>query len=394
MIPKKLENITFDDLIFLLENKVRENKTLEYKRDLPGNKDSEKIKYLTEICALANTEGGDLIFGITDEKGTPKDLAGLDIDNPDSEILRLENLIRMGLEPRISHSEIITIPSHENNTVYILIRIGKSWNAPHMVSHQNQGKFYKRNSAGKYPMDVSELRSAFVLSEQVTDKIRKFKSDRINRLKENNELPVNFYPGAKMVVHLMPLSAFMEAEYMQLEQVKKMTTLLSLMDSTGFNSKYNLDGIVNYTSQFENHSTSYAQLFRNGIIEAAMSLDWYYSGDTGHDKSIGSQHFEQQILTVLPNYLELYEKLDIEPPIYLFISFIGIKEFGLAVNSLHSRRLQMAERDEILIPEGIINSLDIVPEKILRPSFDMVWNAFGYARSFNYDENGNWVGRY
>lgn len=66
MIQKKLEDITFNDLNFLMDNEIRENKTLEYKRELPGNKDSDKIKYLTEICALANTEGGDIIFGITD----------------------------------------------------------------------------------------------------------------------------------------------------------------------------------------------------------------------------------------------------------------------------------------------------------------------------------------
>ncbi len=24
---------------------------------------------------------------------------------------------------------------------------------------------------------------------------------------------------------------------------------------------------------------------------------------------------------------------------------------------------------------------------------DMVWNAYGYQRSFNFDEKGNWTGR-
>lgn len=28
----------------------------------------------------------------------------------------------------------------------------------------------------------------------------------------------------------------------------------------------------------------------------------------------------------------------------------------------------------------------------LKPAFDMVWNAFGVVRSWNYDETGNWVG--
>jgi hypothetical protein len=43
-------------------------------------------------------------------------------------------------------------------------------------------KFYGRNSAGKYPPDVGELRTAFTLSETVAERIRNFRVDRIARL--------------------------------------------------------------------------------------------------------------------------------------------------------------------------------------------------------------------
>ena len=29
---------------------------------------------------------------------------------------------------------------------------------------------------------------------------------------------------------------------------------------------------------------------------------------------------------------------------------------------------------------------------VLRPCFDSIWNACGYAKSLNYDENGKWTG--
>jgi hypothetical protein len=44
----------------------------------------------------------------------------------------------------------------------------RSWIAPHRVKAND--KFYGRNSKGKYPLDVSELRTAFMLSEQLTEK--------------------------------------------------------------------------------------------------------------------------------------------------------------------------------------------------------------------------------
>jgi hypothetical protein len=33
------------------------------------------------------------------------------------------------------------------------------------------------------------------------------------------------------------------------------------------------------------------------------------------------------------------------------------------------------------------------PHTIMRPLFDRIWNAFGYARSGNYNDAGEWVGQ-
>jgi hypothetical protein len=83
---------------------------------------------------------------------------------------------------------------------------------------KDHGKFYKRNSAGKYPMDVSELKIAFIQSEQIVDKIRKFRNDRVEKLKAEHELPVNLYSGAKTVLHLVPLSAFSDINYFSFDK--------------------------------------------------------------------------------------------------------------------------------------------------------------------------------
>ncbi len=123
-----------------------------------------------------------------DKKGAPTELLGVGIDDPDKEILRLENSILTGIEPRIQNLSSKIVREHEK--CFVVLRIGKSWNSPHRVNFKDHGKFYKRNSAGKYPMDVSELRIAFIQSEQIVDKIRKFRNDRVEKLKAEHELPV------------------------------------------------------------------------------------------------------------------------------------------------------------------------------------------------------------
>jgi len=45
------------------------------------------------------------------------------------------------------------------------------------------------------------------------------------------------------------------------------------------------------------------------------------------------------------------------------------------------------------LPEVVVDDYGKEPAKVLKPLFDMVWNAWGYPRSLNYDEQDNWVGQ-
>ncbi len=53
------------------------------------------------------------------------------------------------------------------------------------------------------------------------------------------------------------------------------------------------------------------------------------------------------------------------------------------------------DRDTLVLPEvfiedyeSIINESEVA--RTLRPIFDAIWNACGFERSYNYDEDGNW----
>ena len=61
MIPKPLDAIEHADLRALIDNGVRESKSIEYKRELLGNANSEKVPFLAAVSSFANTGGGDLL---------------------------------------------------------------------------------------------------------------------------------------------------------------------------------------------------------------------------------------------------------------------------------------------------------------------------------------------
>src|SRR5436190_1255533 len=134
MIIKDFKEISISDFRNLIDNGVGEGRTIEYKKELPLATDSDKKEFLYDTSSFANASGGDLIFGISQDNGTglPDKMEGIDVQNPDEMILKLESLIRDGIAPRISGIQIKTY-SLDNSKNIVLIRVPKSWNSPHQV---------------------------------------------------------------------------------------------------------------------------------------------------------------------------------------------------------------------------------------------------------------------
>ena len=107
---KPLESVDETDLQALIDNKVAETKTVEYKESLPGNSDSDKREFLADTSSFANAAGGHLVYGIREQDGVPVELLGLKLPNTDAEILRRENMIRDGIEPRIPGVSFRAVP--------------------------------------------------------------------------------------------------------------------------------------------------------------------------------------------------------------------------------------------------------------------------------------------
>ena len=156
VLDKPLEALDKHDVLALMENQVPEGKTIEYKQSLPGNSYDDRKEFLSDVSSFANASGGHLIYGIAEAEGLPVDIPGLSNIDADAKKLRLENLLRDCIEPRIPGVGIRAIEM-DSSAAVLVIRIRSSWAQPHAVVFQKHWRFYSRNSAGKYPLDVSEL---------------------------------------------------------------------------------------------------------------------------------------------------------------------------------------------------------------------------------------------
>lgn len=379
-----------NDLQALVDNQVSENKTIDYKESLPGNSDSEKKELLADVSSFSNAAGGYLIFGMRENNGIASEVCGLGNINADIEIRRLENIIRDGIKPRIPGVSLWAILLRTSGAA-IIIRIPKSWASPHMVTFRNDSKFYSRNSAGKYQLDVSELRAAFLLSETTMERIRNFRIERLGKIIAE-ETPVRLESTPKIVLHIIPFGAFDPAARFDVSSIVNDNVNLRPIYTLGWNSRHNFDGYLSYgPSSHRSIAHSYLQIFRNGNIEAVDAL---IIRPEGNSRTIPSVLYEKEILEALPRFLSIQRQLGVEPPLFIMLSLIGVSGYTMAVNRSRFAPAftYLIEIDSLILPEIIVENFECYPAEVMRPIFDAIWNAAGWEGSMNYNENGEWVG--
>lgn len=389
MIPKtNIAEINKEDIELLIKNAVPEGRTIEYKTKLPGGSDSEKKEFLADISSFANTTGGDIIYGVNEKDRIPTEIVGIKLGESDEEIGKLENIIRYGIEPRIQHS--LQATSLSENNFLIIIRIKQSWIKPHRVIIKGHDKFYARNANGKYPLDVTELRTLFNLSQTVTERIQNFRIERALDLISNNT-PIPMEKEAKLIIHLIPFESFTtktNIDFSELNKMSQETDIFRPMGGSGWNTKINLNGIIAHTATSDQPAHSYIQLYRNGIIEAIR--DWIVYDNEQGEKLLRWRACESTILEYLPKYLSILKRLNVNPPIVLFLSLVGVKNSKMSLDGAYfSHTNSLIEKDELYLPEVILENCEYSPGETLKPAFDLVWNACGLPGSLNFDKDGN-----
>jgi hypothetical protein len=386
MLKKPASQATEADLQLLITNSVSERRNIDYKRDLPGTTDGEKKEFLADVSSFANAIGGFLIFGMTETGGLPTAITGTKAVDCDREAQRIENLLATGLQPRIRY-ELAWISTVQGPV--LLIEIDKSFVGPHRVILGDHGHFYARNSTGKYRLDVSDLRQAFGASARLLDRIREFHADRLLRVAREDAPVPNLLTSARVVLHIVPLSAFDSDDQLDLRPLLRTPTGLPPMEhgSIGVGS-FNYDGAIVSTG-FSPVAT-YTHVFWNGTIEAVDTMllaPW-----SGPDLVIPGQSFEECIVGYTFRCLSFLETFGVAYPMVLIVALVGVTGYRMALNQ-YSKSAPI-DRDAISLPRAVINSAfdnsTTSLATLFKPAFDRLWHSCGRAGSPHFETDGTW----
>jgi Putative DNA-binding domain len=390
IFAKQFDQITKADVDELVSNQVSEGRELDYKEKLPGGAMDEKREYLYDLTSFANTSGGVMIFGIQEQRdgknnptGLPADASGLSDINADKEIQRLESFQLAGVERRVPGVRFHPIEGFPNGPV-ILVYVPKSWAAPHIVTLGGIHRFYARGERGKYLMDWHQIRSSFLFSESIAERIRNFRYERVARIGAE-DVPAALKGNARAILHIVPISAFEPTSNVDVLTLRNNLNWLrppGWESSSGWSNRTNFDGFLRWIDQ-----TSYVQLFRTGAIEAveAHLLNW-------QGGCVPWPAVEKQIVDLCRDYITTLPQLGIEPPLICALTLLRVKDFRIVRERETGFPIGRGiDRDDLLLPETVADSFPVDVPTLLRPVFDTLWQSAGSDRSQSYDAQGKYI---
>lgn len=371
MLNQPLDTIDEAALARLIETQVSEGRTLEFKRELPGGGDEDTREFLADITSLANAQGGDVIYGIEENLGVAAALPGVPVDDADAQILRLENKLQSNIDPRL-----IGVQTHHaplaNGRSAIIIRVRGSLSAPHRVTFKNSGRFWGRNSRGKYELDVHDLRHAFTQSAQLPQQFRQLHAEAIDASQGIN-MPFAMERAPIAVVSIAPLGLFREERIIPVSRDHAVVPV----QRGGYSSIDTIEGVLLHAApDAEGRVGAYALTHRTGRTDAAFKIGGIRQNQAGQDvKLVWAPAFEQGLLSSANATRMQLRHYGVEGPLIIMASALGVKDHRIGFG--YGEMTRPAYRDQVLLGQQIVEDID---DAALMPFAEAFWLLFSRPR--------------
>jgi hypothetical protein len=394
---KRLETIDIVDIRALIEMGHREDREIDYKRDLPdldGRRGADAKKdLLKDTAAFANAGGGDLVFGVEEERdgqgkpnGVPSDVPGIELENVDALERRWLEVLDYSLDPRmVPKPRVWRLDIPESTRKVLILRIPRSIAAPHMI--KETGWFYSRPGPFALPMSTGEIRAAFNVSDGWARRVRSFRDERIGRVVGGDQ-PVAIHGGdSLLVMHVVPFSSLLGGK-VDLHTLKRQmpTPVAPSPYGGGVFTAFNVDGVMVATDQREGTAYSYTEYFRDGCAEFVVPVN-----DSSGPGKINLRYVEENAIKGVAKLIPALVNAGASYPFAITFALTGVRGKRAFWTQYHDGPHPPLTRDLVCLEDVVAESEIDAGEaaSFLRPVFDGMWQCFGHDRSTSYDAAGN-----
>ena len=343
MFAKPFPQINYSDIENLVDQRLAEGTNLDYKIEL-GNPDKAKKELAKDVSAFANSGGGYLILGISNDFK----ITGIESTVNNRPVIEwINQILSSNIVPIVKYPDpqVVKIPKSEK--VIVVIHVPESLNKPHMTSESNS-YFFRVNDISK-PATHYQIRDMFEFSRNRSNDLKLFLEKR-NISDENSkdfgknkksELLYNrdfhedhiFKPT--ILYSLIPKNINGDKIQMPFEDLKDWLAKNSkghepfsernLFYTHDIEPK--LDGLV-FKSNSNNYLKSYFEILNNGYVEAGLSESFFGQYEKNATEKIKYAHltgilgYELMFLNFSKKYFEFINYSD---EVILRLSFINVR---------------------------------------------------------------------
>ncbi|MBX9663019.1 MULTISPECIES: helix-turn-helix domain-containing protein [Sphingomonadales] len=373
MIEQPIEMIDEAALQRLIDNQVSEGRDLEFKRELPGGNDEATREFLADVTAFANAQGGDIIYGLDEANGVAANLPGVEADDHDAAILRLEGKLQTGVNPRLIGARTQWVPLANGRSALVL-RIPGSLNAPHRVTYKGGARFFGRNSRGKYELDVHDLRHAFTDAAQLPQQFRQLHAEAI-AASQGVEMPFAVEKAPVAVISVAPLGLFREERRIEVARENAVVPVRV----GAFSSLDTIDGVLVHAPLNDaGRVGSYALTYRTGRTDSAFVIGGVRRNNGEDWRTCWPATFEHGLQAMTNATQMQLRQHGIEGPWVILVSVYGAKGFRMILGDGYQTAL--AFRNNVLLGQHIVERID---NEALMPIAEAFWLLFGVHRPKN-----------
>ena len=433
MFNKPVSKLNEEDIKVLVDNKERESSILEFKQELSGT-DHEKKEISKDISAMANAEGGFVVFGIREVDGQAEEIIGTPktIGRQPVEAW-IENVLITNVRPKITIIPKVINLASNNDRVLVVVHIPVSPRRPHMVVTDGRNAYYTRHNYQATFADEHEVRSMFTESKSLGDEMRSFLTSKhlvdgsdenfalnslskqlSKTLKQLRELPAGFNGNPFVLFSACPRYLEERVDIAStdfrawLDENNQINIFDLNIDFLDYNKTVSADSFRSIKETMEDDARQrlpyrYVEIYRNGYVENGLAVELMWTHKDGLMFQIA--YFTAAFWLFMKFLQNFYTRINYPDEINLTIALADIENvtlhgFGRKNDKQNwaqpydffyrTDKMPICRQKNVKIEKNIIASEfnEEYIEKIVKEVSKRISNAFGESVSKCFDDNG------
>jgi hypothetical protein len=380
VLPGDLKTVDEAYLVSICAEQRPESQRLDFKRTLPDPRDPLwRDEFAKDLCALANTEGGDIVYGIREANACADAVEAIANEAQDAAMRRLGQVADARIQPRIVGLQFQAIAVASGYT--LVLRVPQSYGGPHGYSVNDALRFPIRVRTHTTEMSYEQLRAAFDRTSTLRERARAFRQGRVQKIIARQtwrDMPA----GPLFSMHFVPLQSAAGNDLVDVRALYNNYADFMFRGWGGASRSLHLDGLSVYAPRggSDPATAAYTQIFRSGAMEAVRWAGRFV--DERH--IIPGSDIATLVVEAVTRFLGAASKLGLSGPAVFGAALVDLGDYTFGTRSWEPAR---ADRSHLVLPEIWVEHAEAVqnPEAIWRPICDTLWQCFDLERCDEFD---------